>query len=194
MGAGRRERSASAAGADASAQPTLSELPQTSTSNTPDSCQLNTKFSFRISQIHRCITALSNRRVCPYFTRPPTRPLLLLCVMSSSRGPSRHVSSSAVRQACDRCHGKKLRCMGGRSPCDRCLRDSTACVFSPAGKSGRPTKATKQQPAEASQQTSDGSKSTAETSTASHSSVNGLPNNLFDDLETIDISIHPQSQ
>lgn len=42
-------------------------------------------------------------------------------------------SSSETRQACDRCHGKKLRCtrQADSDKCARCAKASTDCVFSP---------------------------------------------------------------
>ncbi|KAK0385100.1 hypothetical protein NLU13_7578 [Sarocladium strictum] len=41
-----------------------------------------------------------------------------------------------LRQACDRCHGKKLRCSKhpGAQTCTRCDRASALCVFSPPAK------------------------------------------------------------
>ncbi|KAF3805863.1 Transcription factor ACEII [Colletotrichum gloeosporioides] len=57
----------------------------------------------------------------------------------SSRGPF-----TGIRQACDACHFKKIRCLRGPEegdgPCQKCSREGVACVFSPALKTGRPPK------------------------------------------------------
>ncbi|RBA15587.1 hypothetical protein FPRO05_12194 [Fusarium proliferatum] len=45
------------------------------------------------------------------------------------------------RLACDRCHARKLRCSGDLDGCTRCLGDDLVCVYSPALKVGRPSKA-----------------------------------------------------
>ncbi|KAF5673613.1 succinate-semialdehyde dehydrogenase [Fusarium circinatum] len=45
------------------------------------------------------------------------------------------------RLACDRCHAHKLRCSGDLDGCTRCLGDDLVCVYSPALKVGRPSKA-----------------------------------------------------
>ncbi|KAF9876733.1 C6 zinc finger domain protein [Colletotrichum karsti] len=56
------------------------------------------------------------------------------------------MSTPGLRQACDTCHFKKIRCLrvpeaGNDGPCKRCSREGIACVFSPASKTGRPKKA-----------------------------------------------------
>ena len=45
-----------------------------------------------------------------------------------------------LRQACDRCHDKKLRCpkLPGSITCSRCTRANVPCVFSPPARSLRP--------------------------------------------------------
>lgn len=54
--------------------------------------------------------------------------------------PSMAPPTVNVRSACDRCHGKKLRCIisGQSNVCDRCAEQGATCVFSPAGRNGRP--------------------------------------------------------
>ncbi|KAF5518767.1 Fusaric acid cluster transcription factor FUB10 [Colletotrichum aenigma] len=51
---------------------------------------------------------------------------------------------TGIRQACDACHFKKVRCLRGPEegdgPCQKCSREGVACVFSPALKTGRPPK------------------------------------------------------
>lgn len=44
-----------------------------------------------------------------------------------------------LRQACDRCHSKKLRCvrLAATDTCSRCQRANALCVSSPPGKQGR---------------------------------------------------------
>ncbi|KAF6843580.1 C6 zinc finger domain protein [Colletotrichum musicola] len=53
-------------------------------------------------------------------------------------------SSKGIRQACDACHFKKIRCHRNAAkedePCQRCRREGTECVFSPPLKPGRPRK------------------------------------------------------
>jgi hypothetical protein len=52
-------------------------------------------------------------------------------------------TANRIRQACDSCHGKKIRCIRGRaghSTCARCLQDGLSCVYSPALRTGRPKK------------------------------------------------------
>jgi len=46
-----------------------------------------------------------------------------------------------MRLACDGCHWRKLRCSRTATACERCLRDGVQCVYSPARKVGRPSKA-----------------------------------------------------
>ncbi|EFR01006.1 hypothetical protein MGYG_04008 [Nannizzia gypsea CBS 118893] len=49
--------------------------------------------------------------------------------------------SSRKRQACDRCHGQKLRCMRAQQspgPCQRCLLAKKECTFSYRLQMGRP--------------------------------------------------------
>lgn len=69
--------------------------------------------------------------------------------MRSSSSPSPRMSTpqqatSATRRrlACDRCHQQKLRCLRTANPdgeaCDRCLRLSAECVYSPSCRIGRP--------------------------------------------------------
>jgi hypothetical protein len=48
---------------------------------------------------------------------------------------------SGLRLACDGCHVRKLRCSRNSTTCARCLRDGVQCVYSPARKVGRPSKA-----------------------------------------------------
>jgi hypothetical protein len=48
---------------------------------------------------------------------------------------------SVLRLACDGCHVRKLRCSRNSTTCSRCLRDGVQCVYSPARKVGRPSKA-----------------------------------------------------
>lgn len=54
------------------------------------------------------------------------------------------VHVKGIRQACDACHYKKIRCLRsleeGNGPCHKCNRDGLQCVFSPALKTGRPRK------------------------------------------------------
>jgi Fungal Zn(2)-Cys(6) binuclear cluster domain len=49
--------------------------------------------------------------------------------------PSQHES---IREACDHCHNKKLRCerVGGSSSCRKCAQNSLTCVYSPRHLSG----------------------------------------------------------
>jgi hypothetical protein len=49
--------------------------------------------------------------------------------------------TSRFRLACDGCHVRKLRCSRNSTTCARCLRDGVQCVYSPARKVGRPSKA-----------------------------------------------------
>jgi hypothetical protein len=49
--------------------------------------------------------------------------------------------TSGLRLACDGCHVRKLRCSRNSTTCARCLRDGVQCVYSPARKVGRPSKA-----------------------------------------------------
>lgn len=63
---------------------------------------------------------------------------------SSPSIPSPQQAASAPRRrlACDRCHAQKLRCLRTVNPeiqvCDRCLRLSAECVYSPSCRIGRP--------------------------------------------------------
>ncbi|KAH6877174.1 hypothetical protein B0T10DRAFT_566504 [Thelonectria olida] len=52
-----------------------------------------------------------------------------------------------LRQACDRCHGKKLRCpkQHGSPICVRCAKAKVSCVFSPPTRALRPIAAPPQQ-------------------------------------------------
>ncbi|KAA8652634.1 Zn(II)2Cys6 transcription factor domain-containing protein [Aspergillus tanneri] len=45
------------------------------------------------------------------------------------------------RLACDACHRRKLRCSKDPSGCSRCVRERLTCIYSPALKVGRPSKA-----------------------------------------------------
>lgn len=58
---------------------------------------------------------------------------------SSLAEDSSQVSSSGkkLRLACDLCHSAKTRCCGS-SPCARCLRCGTRCVYSQSNRAGRP--------------------------------------------------------
>ncbi|PGH17243.1 hypothetical protein AJ80_04885 [Polytolypa hystricis UAMH7299] len=54
-------------------------------------------------------------------------------------------TESRRRLACDRCHAQKLRCLRSdtsrpNGECDRCLRASTPCVYSPPNRMGRPAR------------------------------------------------------
>jgi hypothetical protein len=40
-------------------------------------------------------------------------------------------SIGKTRDACDRCHSKKLRCEGNGQSCTRCAQGGSVCVFSP---------------------------------------------------------------
>ncbi|KAI1300939.1 hypothetical protein F5Y03DRAFT_222282 [Xylaria venustula] len=54
--------------------------------------------------------------------------------------PVKRNSSDAppkLRQACDFCHGVKIRCSGG-SPCEKCNSSNIECHYSYAAKSGKP--------------------------------------------------------
>ncbi|KAJ9620676.1 hypothetical protein H2204_012231 [Knufia peltigerae] len=42
-----------------------------------------------------------------------------------------------LRQACDACHGAKTKCCGS-SPCTRCQRSGSTCVYSQSNRAGRP--------------------------------------------------------
>ncbi|KAH7324376.1 hypothetical protein B0I35DRAFT_406193 [Stachybotrys elegans] len=48
--------------------------------------------------------------------------------------------SADLRQACDRCHSKKLRCPrpAGSAECARCSRARVPCLFSPPSRASRP--------------------------------------------------------
>ncbi|EEY21097.1 predicted protein [Verticillium alfalfae VaMs.102] len=58
--------------------------------------------------------------------------------------PRRDRPAKGIRQACDSCHAKKIRCIRAPGstpkPCERCVREHIECVFSPALKTGRPKK------------------------------------------------------
>lgn len=54
---------------------------------------------------------------------------------------SRPAQPQQQRQACDRCHGQKLRCHRGVKPsgaCQRCARAGEKCTYSPPLRLGRP--------------------------------------------------------
>ncbi|KAL6252460.1 hypothetical protein RBB50_000179 [Rhinocladiella similis] len=53
---------------------------------------------------------------------------------SSQASPS---LNKRLRQACDACHGAKTKCCGS-SPCTRCQRSGSTCVYSQSNRAGRP--------------------------------------------------------
>ncbi|KAB5525768.1 hypothetical protein GE09DRAFT_480617 [Coniochaeta sp. 2T2.1] len=50
-----------------------------------------------------------------------------------------------LRQSCDNCYNKKIKCSRGR-PCDQCLTHGKECNYSPSARSGKPPKAAARSP------------------------------------------------
>lgn len=87
---------------------------------------------------------------CPVLSIPPLKCLRPSClghvtkysVLFQKRDiMAGRKETSGLRLACDGCHVRKLRCSRNSSSCARCLRDGVQCVYSPARKVGRPSKA-----------------------------------------------------
>lgn len=66
-------------------------------------------------------------------------------VPASTSPTSTRMCEQPSRQACDRCHGLKLRCpRSNTEKCSRCLRAGANCVFSPSNRGRRPAQSHRQ--------------------------------------------------
>lgn len=77
------------------------------------------------------------------YTWFPASDASLIITLRRVAPPTTMDAPGQVRQSCDRCYCKKVKCevSGTASKCNRCTKRGTECVFSPPGRNGRPPRA-----------------------------------------------------